>query len=67
MSITPVESWMVDSAEVGLIYPFVGSESLLVILLLVVWLGWHCWQIKHEKKQETEVINKIASSLPSSE
>lgn len=66
MSTTPVESWAVELADVGPIYPFVGSEVILVLALFVIWIAWHAWQISDEKKREEEVMNKIDSS-PSSE
>lgn len=66
MSTTPVESWAVELADIGPIYPFVGSEVILVLALFVIWIAWHAWQISDEKKHEEEVMNKIDSS-PSSE
>ena len=31
-----------SAAEVkGAIYPGVGTEGVLVIILLVIWIGWH--------------------------
>jgi hypothetical protein len=39
-----VTNWIdhLSAAEVkGAIYPGVGTESVLVIVLLVIWIGWH--------------------------
>ena len=39
-----VTNWIdhLSAAEVkGAIYPGVGTEGLLVIILLVIWIGWH--------------------------
>ena len=39
-----VTNWIdhLSAAEVqGAIYPFVGTEGILVIALLVIWIGWH--------------------------
>jgi len=39
-----VTNWIdhLSAAEVqGAIYPGVGTEGLLVIALLVIWIGWH--------------------------
>ena len=39
-----VTNWIdhLSAAEVkGAIYPGVGSEGVLVIILLVIWIGWH--------------------------
>ncbi|MEX0923034.1 MAG: hypothetical protein WD489_09240 [Rhodovibrionaceae bacterium] len=48
MSTTGIDSWAVDLAEVTTIYPFQGSEVLMVVIGVVLWLLWHVWQIKHE-------------------
>ena len=34
--------------EMGPLYPFVGAETILVILGLVFWIGWHIWQARME-------------------
>ena len=44
MSTTPVESWAVDLKDVSLIYPWVGSEWLMVLVAVVLWIAWHFWQ-----------------------
>ena len=39
-----VTNWIdhLSAAEVqGAVYPGVGTEGLLVIALLVIWIGWH--------------------------
>ena len=43
MSTTPVDSWAVDLADVTLIYPWVGTEVLMVLVAVVLWIGWHVW------------------------
>jgi predicted negative regulator of RcsB-dependent stress response len=45
-------SWASDLKDIGAIYPFQGSELLLVVLGLVFWVGWHVIQ----NRQETETI-----------
>jgi hypothetical protein len=49
MSTTPLDSWAVDLADVTFIYPFVGSEKIMVVILVVLWIAWHIWQVKFEK------------------
>ena len=51
MSTNGMTSWAVDLKDVGAIYPFQGSETLLVILGLAFWIGWHVWQIRHENAE----------------
>ena len=48
MSTNGMESWAVDLKDVGAIYPFQGSEVLLVIIGLVFWIGWHILQTRQE-------------------
>ena len=46
---TGIESWSADSLpNISAMYPFVGSEVIMTIIVLVVWIGWHFWQIKFE-------------------
>jgi hypothetical protein len=51
MSTNGIESWAVDLKDVGAIYPFQGSEVLLVILGLVFWIGWHVIQTRQENAE----------------
>jgi hypothetical protein len=37
--------------ELGAIYPFPGSEGLLVLIAFVVWIGWHVVQLRNESKE----------------
>ncbi|HEX5931536.1 MAG TPA: hypothetical protein VFY74_07285 [Methyloceanibacter sp.] len=53
MSTNGMTSWAVDLKDVGAIYPFQGTEVLLVILGLAFWIGWHILQTR----QETAEIN----------
>ena len=58
MSTTGVESWAVDLANVGAIYPFQGSEVVLAIAGIVAWLAWHFWQLGSEKRKYQEKIRE---------
>ena len=49
MSTTGVESWAVDLANVGAIYPFQGMEWIFVLIGVVFWIYWHVWCIRWEK------------------
>ena len=51
-STTVIKSWTgVDLLAVGPIYPFVGSEFLLWIVGLVVWIGFHIVGTRIEKRE----------------
>jgi len=61
MSTNGMTSWAVDLKDVGAIYPFQGSETVLVILGLAFWIGWHIWQIRNENA-ELEAEKKRATA-----
>ncbi|MGR3624068.1 hypothetical protein [Pseudophaeobacter sp.] len=54
MSTIGYESWAVDLAEVGAIYPFQGSEVLMTLLGVAFWIGWHRIQFVREGKHLEE-------------
>lgn len=51
MSTGSVQSWDGNIADIGPIYPFVGSEVLMVILCVVFVIGWCVVQIRKEGKE----------------
>ena len=46
----------------GAIYPGVGTESVLVLIVVVIWIGWHVIAAN----QESEELSKLAKRRPSS-
>jgi hypothetical protein len=53
-----IENWVnVDVS--GPIYPFVGTEGLLVIVGIAFWIIWHVWQLKAESNEFKEEVEKI--------
>ena len=56
-----VNNWIdhLSAAEVqGAIYPGVGTEGILVIVLLVIWIGWHVLQNNAESSQLEKLARK---------
>ena len=54
-----VSNWIdhLSAAEVqGAVYPGVGTEGVLVIILLVIWIGWHVMT----SISEQEKLDKLA-------
>lgn len=51
MSTNGLTSWAVDLKDIGAIYPFQGSEVILVIVGLAFWIGWHVLQTRHENAE----------------
>ena len=62
MSTTGVETWAVDLADVGAIYPFQGLETLFVLICVAGWLWWHVWCIRWEKRYHAEKIARYAEA-----
>ena len=40
------------------LYPGVGSEGILVILLFVIWIGWHVISAKQESEKHEKLARK---------
>ena len=59
MSTTGIDSWAVDLANVTAVYPFQGSEVLMVIIGVALWIIWHVWQIRHENRTFEEERRKL--------
>lgn len=52
---TGLESFA-NPANIGAMYPFVGSEGFLVIVALAIWVIWHIWQIAFENREYNEAV-----------
>ena len=61
MSTTGIESWAVDLKDVGAIYPFQGSEVLMVIVGVALWIAWHFWCVRWERSEHEEKIRKFGN------
>ena len=53
-----VESWGGTITEIGPMYPMVGTEGLLVIIGLVLWIVWHVIQANRENREYEDQIHK---------
>jgi hypothetical protein len=49
-------SWAVDLANVGAVYPWLGYEVIMVVIAVVAWLIWHFAQIREEENEFAEDI-----------
>ncbi len=61
MSTTPIDTWAVDLADVTVIYPFVGWEMAMTVVAVVLWIGWHIWQVKFENKTYEEELARYGT------
>ncbi len=54
MSTGAFENWAGTIADIGPIYPFVGTEKILVIAGVIFWIWWHVVQAKRENERYEE-------------
>ncbi len=62
-----VNNWIdhLSAAEVkGAVYPGVGTEGVLVIIALVIWIGWHVLQNNAESKHLEQQSNEANEEEP---
>ena len=59
---TGIESWTAIK-EVSALSPFTGTEVSMTIIAVVVWIGWHVWQMKHENNAYDEQTEKLKGNL----
>ncbi len=55
---TGIETWK-NLADIGPIYPFVGTEVILTVVGVVLWIAWHVLQISAEKEHHEEAASKF--------
>ena len=56
-----VTNWIdhLSSAEVqGAVYPYVGTEGIMVIALLVIWIGWTVITATSEQEEQDKLARK---------
>jgi len=60
-----VTNWIdhLSAKEVaGAVYPGVGTEGVLVIIAVILWIGWHVLQNNAESKHMDEMARKRHSA-----
>lgn len=56
-----VTTWAVDLANVGPIYPWQGTELIMVIAGVAAWILWHIVQLREEKEEFQKDIAEYGS------
>lgn len=54
-------TWAVDLADIGPIYPWQGSELILVIAGVAFWILWHIIQLREEKEEFEQDVAEFGS------
>jgi len=58
----PFNDWSGNMFDLGPLYPFVGSEGALVVLLVLFWIVWHILQIRMENRTLNEEARRLRES-----
>jgi len=62
---TTVTNWIdhLSASEVqGAVYPGVGTEGILVLILFVIWIGWHVIAAKQESNEHSKLARRRPGS-----
>ena len=59
---TDVDAEAEGIQQASAIYPMVGTEGVLVIALLVIWIGWHVLTSNSESKELEQLARKRHSA-----
>lgn len=54
-----IHSWAGSITEIGPLYPFVGSEFVLVAIVAAFWIAWHVLQLKVEDAEFRAEAEKL--------
>jgi hypothetical protein len=55
-------NWDGNIADIGPIYPWVGSEVAMVIVGFVFWIGWHVVQLRMESRRFDDQARALRQS-----
>ena len=55
-------NWDGNIADIGPIYPWVGSEVAMVIVAFVFWIGWHVVQLRRESRRFADQARALRQS-----
>ncbi len=56
-----IENWGGNIAEIGPLYPFVGSELALFLVGMVLWIVWHILQVRTENRVYEDEIKRFGT------
>ena len=62
MSTGAIENWAGTMADVGPLYPFVGSEFALWCIGVALWIVWHIVLTRKEGQQYEDDIKKLGGA-----
>ena len=62
MSTGNFESWDGNVLDLGPLYPFVGFEGFMVIILVAAWVAWHIAQMVGENRELQHRVHQLSKS-----
>ena len=62
MSTGAIETWAVNMAELGPLYPWPGSEYVLWIIGMVLWVAFHIIQTRRENRDYEEEVKRFGDA-----
>jgi hypothetical protein len=62
MSTGNFESWDGNVLDLGPLYPFVGFEGFMVIILVAAWVAWHIAQMVGENRELQHRVQQLSKS-----
>ncbi|MSP82554.1 MAG: hypothetical protein EXQ94_06390 [Alphaproteobacteria bacterium] len=54
---TGLESFA-NPAYIGVLYPFAGSEVIMLVVGVALWVIWHIWEIGFEAREHDKAIRR---------
>lgn len=64
MSTGSFESFAARIADIGPLYPFVGSEVVLVIVAVGCWIAWHVYELRMEQRDYDKQLKALDDEPP---
>ena len=55
----PFDDWLKELADIGPLYPLVGSEGVWVTAVTFFWIWWHMAQFRIESQLDREQLEAI--------
>jgi len=62
MSTGNFDNWDGNILDLGPLYPFVGFEGLMVVILVVLWMAWHIAQMVGEGRDLEDRVKHLRQS-----
>ena len=57
-----VESWTASPETLGPIYPFLGWEVPMILVVVALWIGWTIWQVRAESAEYARIAEAVRTS-----